>query len=455
MSAEQNRAIPFIGYDKDTKSFTLSKEAEQFLSQIDTKLGVITVVGKYRTGKSFFINRVLLNRQKQGGFPVGPTINPCTKGLWLWNKTLPAENPEHEDMSVLLIDAEGFGGIDENVNHDSRIFLFGLLLSSYFIYNSAGNIDENAIQNLSLIVNLAKEIQIKSQEETAAAQNKSEEDISAHFPGFLWIVRDFALRLQDHTGNPITAKEYLDLALQPQKGMSDVVESKNRVRRLLKHFFKDRDCMTMVRPLQSEKELQRLEEHENEELRPEFVEQMKAIRKKVMKKIKPKTLNGKFVTGPMLLELTRAYLRAVNGGKVPSIESAWQYVCTSESQHAFEEALALLDRRLKEFGENSLTLDQIKSLKAQLREELAQNFKRRAMGSDEELREMTKLLLTSFKKKFGEFRAAILGKVRAEYETFFTVQSQKIKDEIVNSGEIPNYYEFCARFGKIRQDIEV
>lgn len=26
------------------------------------KLGVISIVGKYRTGKSFFVNRVLLNK---------------------------------------------------------------------------------------------------------------------------------------------------------------------------------------------------------------------------------------------------------------------------------------------------------------------------------------------------------------------------------------------------------
>lgn len=45
------------------------------------------MVGKYRTGKSFFLNRVLLEVEGKG-FKVGPTINPCTKGLWLWNRTV-------------------------------------------------------------------------------------------------------------------------------------------------------------------------------------------------------------------------------------------------------------------------------------------------------------------------------------------------------------------------------
>ena len=61
-------------------------------------------------------------------------------------------------MKVLLIDTEGFGGIDEGENHDSQILLFSLLLSSYLMYNSTGAIDENAINQLSLIINLAKQI---------------------------------------------------------------------------------------------------------------------------------------------------------------------------------------------------------------------------------------------------------------------------------------------------------
>jgi hypothetical protein len=45
-------------------------------------IGIVTVVGKYRTGKSYILNRVLL--QQNSGFEVGPTINACTKGLWCW-----------------------------------------------------------------------------------------------------------------------------------------------------------------------------------------------------------------------------------------------------------------------------------------------------------------------------------------------------------------------------------
>ena len=77
-SSHNGQAIPFISF-VEGKGFVITQEAENFLNSLsNTKLGVVSIVGKYRTGKSFFINRILLN-QKSGGFNVGPTINPCTK----------------------------------------------------------------------------------------------------------------------------------------------------------------------------------------------------------------------------------------------------------------------------------------------------------------------------------------------------------------------------------------
>jgi hypothetical protein len=174
------------------------------------------------------------------------------------------------------MDTEGFAGLDEHANHDNKIFLFSLLLSSFYIYNSVGNIDENALQSLSLIIELAKEIQIKTK-----GVETDPEELAQYFPTFLWVVRDFALRLIDTAGNPITSKDYLENALQQQKGLNDSIEARNRIRRLFKTFFKERDCCTMVRPLEDEKELQKLDELSDDKLRSEFLEQMKNVKKRI------------------------------------------------------------------------------------------------------------------------------------------------------------------------------
>ena len=39
------------------------------------------------------------------------------------------------------------------------------------------------------------------------------DEIAKYFPSFLWVVRDFSLRLLDQYGTAITAKEYFDNAL--------------------------------------------------------------------------------------------------------------------------------------------------------------------------------------------------------------------------------------------------
>lgn len=58
---EAAKAIPFIIFDQKTDSFQITDQARQFLDSIKVeKLGVVTIVGKYRTGKSFFVNSVLL-----------------------------------------------------------------------------------------------------------------------------------------------------------------------------------------------------------------------------------------------------------------------------------------------------------------------------------------------------------------------------------------------------------
>lgn len=138
--------------------YALSEEGRNFISKISGPIAVISVAGMYRTGKSYLLNRMLLNRTN--GFGVGPTVNPCTKGLWCWGKTIPGKTPDGEQVNVIIIDTEGIGALDEDQTHDTRIFTLAILSASSFIYNSTGSIDENALQNLSLVVNLTKNIQL-------------------------------------------------------------------------------------------------------------------------------------------------------------------------------------------------------------------------------------------------------------------------------------------------------
>ena len=53
-------AIPLILH-QEREGFKLSAEGLALLNSIDKKIGVISVAGKYRTGKSFLLNKEFLN----------------------------------------------------------------------------------------------------------------------------------------------------------------------------------------------------------------------------------------------------------------------------------------------------------------------------------------------------------------------------------------------------------
>jgi hypothetical protein len=68
------------------------------------------------------------------------------------------------------------------------------------------------------------------------------------FPSFLWVVRDFGVKLEK-AGHALTPREYLEDALTAEPGTSEGTVQKNTVRELLRAFFPQRDCVTMVRTL--------------------------------------------------------------------------------------------------------------------------------------------------------------------------------------------------------------
>jgi hypothetical protein len=86
-----------------------------------------------------------------------------------------------------------------------------------------GSIDESALQNLNLVVNLTKHIHIKA---CGNSEDVDNEEYSQYFPSFMWVVRDFALQLVDNDDEPITQKDYLEKSLEEQKGFSDKIEEK-------------------------------------------------------------------------------------------------------------------------------------------------------------------------------------------------------------------------------------
>lgn len=245
------RAIQLIRVSTEGH-FEVTREGIRFLEAIEGPIVVLGVAGMYRTGKSYLLNKVIL--QSERGFGVAPTINACTKGIWVFGKPFRVQLDDERSANLLVMDSEGLGALDQDSGHDCRIFALVLLLSSMFLYNSLGTIDENAISSLSLVINLTRHIRVRQRTSSGTDSDDEEdpEELAKFFPSFLWVLRDFSLELVNTLGEDITPQQYLENSLAAHKGISDEVERKNRVRRMIKQFFPERNCFPLVRPLVNE-----------------------------------------------------------------------------------------------------------------------------------------------------------------------------------------------------------
>ena len=438
----QQTAIPFITFENG--KFIISEEAKKLLSQkCNQNMGIISLVGKYRTGKSFLLNRVILDRKEKLGFTVGPTIKPCTKGIWIWSDPLTISNVHSSTpFPAYLIDTEGLGAYDEEINHDSKIFLIAVLISSLFIYNSFGAIDENQINNLSFVLNLSKTIKIKS-----ASIEDNEEELAKYFPNLLWLLRDFSLKLEDTNGNVITEKQYLENALKELSGYSNTIEEKNRVRNLIRAYFPERDCYVMVRPTEDEQDLQNLQLLPDKKFRKEFLEQSKIFRNKVLKKTKPKKLNGKLLSGAMLVEFVQSILDSINSGGIPVIENSWKYIMKNECIKSSKELINKFIKEINQYKEENKNkkdfLKNIKKYTKNLADKYIKDFLNNNIIDDEESKkEFSEKLEKKINQELVRFNKEIDKITEEKFENDITNEANKFIEVIQKVDYSNNYYKF-------------
>jgi hypothetical protein len=79
----------------------------------------------------------------------------------------------------------------------------------------------------------------------------------------------------------------------------------------------------------------------------------------------------------MLIELAESYVKALNGGKVPTIENAWNYVQASELERAFKKVISEFDTKVTKEIEQCLPLsdDNLKEAISRLKADCSQEFK--------------------------------------------------------------------------------
>eukprot|EP01127_Copromyxa_protea_P000187 TRINITY_DN1017_c0_g1_i2.p1 TRINITY_DN1017_c0_g1~~TRINITY_DN1017_c0_g1_i2.p1 ORF type:complete len:1074 (+),score=388.28 TRINITY_DN1017_c0_g1_i2:123-3344(+) len=298
-------------------------------------------------------------------------------------------------------------------------------------------LDENALEAMSFVVQLTQHISSKLQHSG---------HVSQYMPNFLWVLRDFALDLEDEEGNPITSNQYLERCLTERPGYG----SKNNVRQALKSFFVRRDCITLVRPTNTERDLKSIDSIPESSLRPEFLEGMDRLRKSVFDKIEPKTIMGKRIDGEGFLNLIQNYVDSVNSEVVPNIENTWDRVASQENARFQKLFLAKYKESMDaELEAKPMEEDVFLKIHEGHRHEALKSFLARAMGEPGKILDsLEEEILAHYQACKKENSAASFAYCSDLFEELYTTI---IKNPLANA-EFKETHNFLAAWSSLQDE---
>lgn len=410
-ASEWTMEAPICLVENWKNQLTVNLEAIRILEQIAQPLVVVAIVGLYRTGKSYLMNRLA---GRNHGFSLGSTVQSETKGIWMWCVPHPTK-PTH---TLVLLDTEGLGDVEKgDPKNDSWIFALAVLLSSTFVYNSMSTINQQALEQLHFVTELTQLIRAKSSPREDKVKDSSE--FVGFFPDFIWAVRDFALELKLN-GRPITEDEYLENALKLIQGDNLKVQQSNMTRECIRYFFPVRKCFVFDRPTSDKRLLLQIENVPENQLERNFQVESEKFCSYIFTNGKTKTLRGGvIVTGNRLGTLVQTYVNAINSGTVPCLENAVTTLAQRENSIAVQKAADHYSEQMAQrMRLPTDTLQELLTVHAACEKEAIAVFMEHSFKDDEQ--EFQKKLVVTIEERKEEFirqnEAASIRHCQAELE---------------------------------------
>ncbi|CAO2600291.1 Guanylate-binding protein 1 [Lemmus lemmus] len=339
MASEVHMPGPVCLIENIKGQLVANQEALRILSAIKQPVVVVAIVGFYCTGKSYLMNRLA---GKNAGFSLGSTVQSHTKGIWMWC----VPHPQRADHTLVLLDTEGLGDVEKGDNqNDCWIFALAILLSSIFVYNSMGTINQQAMDQLHYVTELSDRIRTRSSSDQDEVEDSDE--FVNFFPDFVWALRDFSLELKAN-GEIISADEYLENSLRLIQGQRDKEQKFNLPRLCIRKFFPKKKCFVFDRPAHGKK-LGQLESLQDQDLNSSFMEQVTEFCSYVFSCSKVKMLPGGIkINGPRLESLVVTYVNTISSGGLPCMENAVLALCKTENAAAVQKAIAYYDQQMSQ-----------------------------------------------------------------------------------------------------------
>ena len=330
--------------DPNNHSLKLMDDALQLLRTIDKPLAILAICGPYRSGKSYFISRVL---GSPGAFKLGHGMQACTRGIWMATTVL-----ECFDFTTVLLDTEGIDAVGSSETMAMSLLTLTTLLSSFLIYNSKKVPMKMDLDRMRCFSQLSASLLTQC--------GGSRGVNTAFFPHFLWLLRDVNLKMLDRKGEELQPTEFLHTRLLASESGELTALGKSLV-----SLFPTLECATLPMPSLNPKILHDICNHQ-EKLSMKFNTEISALIQQILQKVNPKKgVNGTAnVNGKVLAALAGGWVEAVDSpGTIPDLDQGWQAVVRLELHEYSYKLVREYEREMEEALEGKLPMEERKLLR--------------------------------------------------------------------------------------------
>ncbi len=354
--------IVSIGSEDDAYAFTFHEDKlNTIIRKIPPgwKVSVVSVVGAFRTGKSFLLSWFLkylhhLTNENEdssmkwyeqvqslghdSGFDWRGGSERNTTGIWMWSQphfvTKPSEDGKgKETMAVLLVDSQGMFDNETTMSLTASIFGLSTLLSSYQIYNVDKRIQEDNLQQLALFSEYAR-LAVEADQVFSTTGI----EVVKPFQRMEFLVRDWQ-HFEEEGDYDIMEKEmseYLNKVIA-ERDAKDLQETREQILAC----FESLSCFGLCHPGMSV--IKKSYDGSVDKIEKDFLELLDRYCRRVFSvdNLKAKTIQGREVTAAELAAYIKAYADMfASGASFPEASTMLEATAAANNQNAVNLAIA-------------------------------------------------------------------------------------------------------------------
>ena len=328
------------------------------------KLSILSLNGPLSSGKSFLANNIL--NKSSSGFKSGEK----TQGIWIWGKPITLK----DNSKLLVLDCQGLNKKDEeNISH--KLFILSVLLSSYAVYTTRGELNDEAINDFIYYTDLSNKINVHGDKNSKL---NNIDNLKNYFPELIF-VNDTS----------------------PKEGIEDKIEKNPLCDKTLKLFEK----RTYI----------------NSQNHQEILD-------KVQNNIKIKSIDNNVMDGDSLFGLVQNYIDFINDGDHPVIHSALENVLLSKVKNVCESVIDDFKKNLHKNVKYPMSINDIYKAYLNLQQKHFVEFSQKIekFATSAQTGEYIQKICTDMEKELE----SILETNKDYYDEWFSMEYNKFEQEL-------------------------